>query len=62
MAKTFFLTGVSPSLIPFDALHEVATVKAAILEKYGFEPTDRYCRDLIVFIDTLIGADSLFNA
>ena len=33
---------------------EVAKVKAAIIETYGFEPTEEYCRDLIRFVETLI--------
>lgn len=33
---------------------EVVKVKAAIIETYGFEPTEEYCRDLIRFVETLI--------
>ena len=48
------------SLSPLDdspivriAMGEVAKVKAAIVETYGFEPTDEYCRDLIKFVEIL---------
>lgn len=32
---------------------EVIKVKAAIIETYGFEPTEEYCRDLIKFVELL---------
>lgn len=35
------------------AMGEVAKVKAAIIETYGFEPTEEYCRDLIKFVEVL---------
>lgn len=35
---------------------DVATVKRTIEEVYGFEPTEEYCRDLVVFVDSVIAA------
>jgi hypothetical protein len=35
--------------------HEVALVKKAIIDKYGFEPSEVYCRDLIAFVDVMTG-------
>lgn len=34
---------------------EVIKVKAAIIETYGFEPTEEYCRDLVKFVLALTG-------
>jgi hypothetical protein len=31
----------------------VEKVRAAIFLKYGFVPTDEYCRDLIAFVEAL---------
>lgn len=33
--------------------HEVALVKKAIIDKYGFEPSEVYCRDLVAFIEAM---------
>ena len=35
------------------AMGDIAKVKAAIMETYGFAPTDEYCRDLIKFVEVL---------
>ena len=32
---------------------EIENVKQAIMEKYGFEPSSEYCRDLITFLEAL---------
>lgn len=48
------LSSLSDSPIARIAMGEVAKVKAAIIETYGFEPTEEYCRDLIRFVETLI--------
>lgn len=32
---------------------EVERVKTAIVDKYGFLPTDEYCRDLIAFVEQM---------
>ena len=32
---------------------DVETVKATIRERYGFEPPDAYCRDLVSFVEAL---------
>lgn len=39
-----------------DALdqHEIQAVRLAILDKYGFEPSDLYCADLIAFVVRLL--------
>jgi len=34
---------------------DIAKVKAAIIETYGFEPSDEYCRDLVKFVLALTG-------
>jgi hypothetical protein len=34
---------------------EVALVKKAIIDKYGFEPSEVYCRDLIAFVEVMSG-------
>ena len=34
---------------------EVAQVKKAIIDKYGFEPSEVYCRDLIAFVEVMAG-------
>lgn len=37
------------------AMGDIAKVKAAIIETYGFEPSDEYCRDLVKFVLALTG-------
>jgi hypothetical protein len=37
---------------------DVERVKQKIMEQYGVEATDRYCRDLIAFVETLTNADA----
>jgi hypothetical protein len=32
---------------------EVALVKKAIIDKYGFEASEQYCKDLITFIQKI---------
>lgn len=32
---------------------DVAKVQSVILNEYGFEPTEEYCRDLIAFVDSM---------
>lgn len=34
---------------------EIAQVKKAIIDKYGFEPSEVYCRDLIAFVEVMTG-------
>lgn len=31
----------------------IAQVKAIIIQRYGFTPTDEYCRDLIAFVEAM---------
>lgn len=38
-------------LATLTASREAEQVQAAIQERYGFEPTLDYCRDLIAFVD-----------
>lgn len=44
---------LSPTLREIAELSDVQRVKSAIIIKYGFVPTDEYCRDLIVFVKEL---------
>lgn len=32
---------------------DIARAKAAIMQKYGFEPSEEFCRDLIAFVEAL---------
>lgn len=35
---------------------EVALVKKAIIDKYGFEPSEVYCSDLVAFVEVMTGS------
>lgn len=32
--------------------HDIRRMQQLILDKYGFEPSERYCEDLIAFVNT----------
>lgn len=58
MVRSDITAGVSSvsesPIVRIADMGEVAKVKAAILDEYGFEPTEEYCRDLIRFVEVLI--------
>lgn len=44
---------LSPTMREIVSQKDAERVKAAIIVKYGFVPTDEYCRDLIAFVKEL---------
>ena len=40
-------------IVQLAALKQVESIKAAIFDNYGFEPSDEYCHDLIMFVEAL---------
>jgi hypothetical protein len=55
------LTHVSRSTTPNEFLNltevNVAGVRKAIFDKYGFEVTEEYARDFLLFVLNLLGGD-----
>lgn len=52
----FFIFGHKPNGYTIEIVgkyRDVKRMKAVILEKYGFEPTDRYCLDLMAFVERM---------
>lgn len=49
-------TPVAPAIeriASLTASRDIEVIKAVIKQKYGFEPTNAYCADLIAFIEAL---------